>query len=57
MNFGIIILNQNIKKVESYIDTDSFIIHIKTGDFYIKILQEKKMIHQIIKLIHHYHKE
>ena len=35
MNFGIIILNQSIKTIQNYatLDTDSFIINIKTEDF------------------------
>ena len=35
MNFGIIILNQSIKTMQNYatLDTDSFIINIKTEDF------------------------
>ena len=42
-----------------YMDTDSFIFHIKTDNF-TKILQmmlETDMIHQIMKLIDHYQKE
>ena len=42
-----------------YMDTDSFIVCIKTGDFY-KILQiklKKDLTHQIMKLIDHYQKE
>ena len=39
-----------------YMDTDSFIIHIKTDDFYKDIADdvEKSMIHQIILLKDHY---
>ena len=33
MNFGMIMLNQSIKKL-CYMNTNSFIIHIKTEDFY-----------------------
>ena len=42
-----------------YMDTDSFIIHTKTEDFYVDIADDvkKDMIHQIIKLIDHYQKE
>ena len=42
-----------------YMDTDSFIVCIKTGDFY-KILQiklKKDLTHQIMKLIDHCQKE
>ena len=41
------------------LDTDSFIIHIKTEDFYKDIADDvkKDMIHQIMKLIDHYQKE
>ena len=37
-------------------DTDSFIIHIKTKDFYEDVADdvEKKMIHQIMTLIDHF---
>ena len=36
MNFGKITLNQSINRVVTgcYMDTESFIIHIKTEDFY-----------------------
>ena len=34
MSFGMITLNQSIKTKQN-MDTDSFIIHIKTEDFYI----------------------
>ena len=35
MNFSMITLNQNIKtKQNYYMDTDSFIIYIKTEDFH-----------------------
>ena len=39
-----------------YMDTDSFIMHIKTEDFYKDIADnvEKSMIHQIILLKDHY---
>ena len=48
MNFGMITLNQSIKEVAlnggalktaklCYMDTDSFIVHIKTEDFYWEI--------------------
>ena len=42
-----------------YMDTDSFIIHIKTEDFYKDIADDvkKDMIHQIMKLIDRYQKE
>ena len=42
-----------------YMDTDSFIIQIKTEDFYKDIADDvkKDMIHQIMKLIDHYQKE
>ena len=49
---------QNDAKL-GYTDTDSFIIHIKTEEFY-KILQmilKKDMIHEIMQLIDHYQKE
>ena len=38
-----------------YLDTDSFIIHIKTEDFYKDIVDDVKnsMIHRIMKLIDH----
>ena len=42
-----------------YMDTDSFIMHIKTEDFY-KVLQmmlKKDLMHQIMKLIYHYPQE
>ena len=41
-----------------YMDTDSFIIHIKTGDNYEDIANdvEKDFIHQIKKSIDHYQK-
>ena len=40
-------------------DTDCFIIHIKTKNFYKDIAEDvqKDMIHQIMKLIDHYQKE
>ena len=35
MNFGMIMLSQSIRKMHNcYIDTNSFIIHLKTEDFY-----------------------
>ena len=34
MNFGIIILNQSINKMQSYTDTGSFIVLIKTENVY-----------------------
>ena len=35
MSFGIIILNENIETAKlCYMDTDSFVIHIKIEDFY-----------------------
>ena len=34
MNFGVIILNQIINKMQSYTDTDSFIVLIKTENVY-----------------------
>ena len=39
-----------------YMDTDSFIMHIKTEDFYKDIANdvEKNLIHQIMKVIDHY---
>ena len=42
-----------------YMDTNSFFIHIKTEDFYKDTADDfkKDMIHQIMKLIHHYQKE
>ena len=42
-----------------YMDTDGFIIHIKTEDFYKDIADDvkKEMIHQIMKLRDHYQKE
>ena len=42
-----------------YMDTDSFIMHIKTEDFYKDIADgvKKKLIHQIMKLIDHYPQE
>ena len=41
-------------------DTDSFIIHIKTENFYKNIaddVKKKDTMHQIMKLIDHYQKE
>ena len=42
-----------------YMDTDSFIMNIKTEDFYKDIANdvEKDLIHQIMKLIGHYPQE
>ena len=42
-----------------YMDTDSFIMHIKTEDFYKYIANyvKKKSIHQILKSIDHYLQE
>ena len=42
-----------------YMDTNSFFILIKTEDFYKDTADDfkKHMIHQIMKLIHHYQKE
>ena len=42
-----------------YMDTDSFIMHIKTGDLYEDIANdvEKSLIHKIMKLIDHYLQE
>ena len=42
-----------------YMDTDSFIIHIRTEDCYKDIADDvkKDMMHQIMKLIHCYQKE
>ena len=42
-----------------YMDTDSFIMHIKTEDFYKDIANdvEKDLIHQIMNVIDHYLKE
>ena len=39
-----------------YLDTDSFILHIKTEDFYKDIADnvEIKLIHQIMRSIGHY---
>ena len=39
-----------------YMDTDSFIMHIKTDNFYKDIANDVKkyLIHQIMKSIHHY---
>ena len=35
MNFGMIILNQNIKTMQNcYMDTHNFIVHIKAKKFY-----------------------
>ena len=34
MDFGMIILNRCIKTKQNYMDTDSFVIHIKAEDFY-----------------------
>ena len=43
-----------------YMDTDSFIMHIKTKDFYKDIandIEKKDLIHQIMKSIDHYRQE
>ena len=52
-----ILMNQNIKRMQNYyMNTGSFIIHVKTEDF-IKILQmmlKTDMIHQMMKVIDHY---
>ena len=50
MNFGVITLNQSIETMENcYMDTDSFIIHIKTEDFYKDIGDDVNgLTHQII---------
>ena len=42
-----------------YMDTNSFIMHIKTEDFYKDIADdvEKRLTHQIMKSIGHYPKE
>ena len=40
--FCMIILNQNIKTMQCYMDTDSFIIHIATEDFYKHIADDIK---------------
>ena len=42
-----------------YMDTDSFIMHIKTEDFYKDIANdvEKDLIHQFMKSIDHYQQE
>ena len=42
-----------------YMNTGSFIIHIKIDDFYKDIVYgvKKEMMHQILKLIDHYQKE
>ena len=39
----------------SYTDTDSFIIHIKTEDFYedLQMMLKKDLIHQIMKSTNH----
>ena len=42
MNFGMIILNQNINAKLCYMWTDNFIIHIKTEDFYKDIPDDVK---------------
>ena len=35
MNFGMIVWNQNMVKMQNcYMDTDSFIVHVKTEDIY-----------------------
>ena len=40
MNFGMITLNQNVKTEQSYMDNDSFVIHIKTEDSYKDIVDD-----------------
>ena len=43
-----------------YMDTDSFIRHIKTEDFYKDVayhVKKKDLIHQIMKSIDHYPQE
>ena len=42
-----------------YMDTDSFIMHIKIEDFYKDMLMmlKKDLIHQIMKSIEHYPQE
>ena len=43
MNFGMVILNQNIKTMQNcFMDTDSFTIHIKTKDVYEDIADDEK---------------
>ena len=58
MVFRILISDRNKKEMKNqsnaklrYMDTDSFIIHIKTEDFYKDIAV--KMTHEIMKLIDH----
>ena len=56
MNFGMAILNQVQKNVKlCYMETDSFIIHIKNEDFYKDIADDikKNLIDQIMKWIDH----
>ena len=50
-------IQQNAKLC--YMDTDNFIINIKTEDFYKDIADDAKkdLIHKIMKLIDHYQKE
>ena len=38
-------------------DTESFVIHIKTEDIAVQMMLKKDMIHQIMNLIDHYQKE
>ena len=46
MNFGMIILNQNIKTMQNcYVDTDNFISHPKTEDSYKDIADDLKNIY------------
>ena len=58
--FSMILMNQNIRRMQNYyMNTGSFIIHVKTEDF-IKILQmmlKTDMIHQMMKVIDHYQME
>ena len=43
MDFGLIILNQNIRTMQDcYMNTESFMIHIKTEDFYKDIADNLK---------------
>ena len=38
-------------------DTESFVIHIKTEDIAVQMMLKKDMIHRIMNLIDHYQKE
>ena len=41
MNFGMIVWNQNMVKMQNcYMDTDSFIVHVKTEDIYKDLAQD-----------------